>query len=162
VVATAAANRELDNWLELGSEYDRDFWFNEAARQGKPLLSKDATNPIKISENVNPLPLLKQLQRRFPLICRLAAKILAIPAANSFQERAFSFATWIDTEYRQRVNDDTFERNVMLKVNGPFLEQVGAMGADTAVLCDPQLQNQRLKAFYSGQLLGRLVRGTAP
>jgi len=141
--AAADARKELADWLQLSVD-----WSAEARRQGHDLkLPADSpANSLRIATVVDPLPLFLQLQTRFPLVSRLAAKILAIPAANSYQERFFSFATWIDTDYSQRVSAITFERNVLLKVNGGLMSEV----ANSDWLEQDDNLDQRLDAFHRG------------
>jgi hypothetical protein len=141
--AATDARKELADWLQLSVD-----WSAEALAQGHTLKlpSNSPANTLRIATVVDPLPLFLRLQTRFPLVSRLAAKILAIPAANSYQERLFSFATWIDTDYRQRVSDITFERNVLLKVNGGLMSDVG----NSNWLEQDDNLDLRLAAFHRG------------
>jgi hypothetical protein len=80
-------------------------------------------NPFAVARFVDPLLVCKSLEKKFKIISRLQKKYLAIPAANSFQERVFSMATYIDSVHRQLTNPSTFETNTLLKANSDFVEK---------------------------------------
>ena len=60
--------------------------------------------------------------RQFPTICLVAARILAKPDTNAYQERVFSRCTFVDQPLRQRMNPETFELRVLSKVNRNWIK----------------------------------------
>ncbi len=48
--------------------------------------------------------------------------LVALPSHNGFQERTFSACTWFDNPLRQSLEDERFEKAVLLAVNECFIE----------------------------------------
>ncbi len=53
----------------------------------------------------------------FPRVAMLAAIYLGKPYTNAFQERVFSFCSFIETDLRQRMKPQTFEMRALDKIN---------------------------------------------
>jgi hypothetical protein len=61
--------------------------------------------------------------RKYPLVSRLASRVLAKPDANSLQERVFSMASLIDSKLRQRLGEQKFESLCLLAFNKKFIRE---------------------------------------
>ena len=63
---------------------------------------------------------------RFSLLHPLAAKHLAKPFTNAFQEHVFSLGTWFDTALNQSLHHTGFEMRMLDKANHDFVSMEAA------------------------------------
>ncbi len=84
---------------------------------------QDCQSPYTVSKHVDSLKIWKRVQSDFPILKRLALKVLAVPDSNGFQERVFSFLRRIDIESRRCLSDDSLELDLILKANDKYLAE---------------------------------------
>ena len=60
----------------------------------------------------------------YPTLSQIAARYIAKPDSNGFQERVFSRCTVIDHPLRQRLKEENFEMSVLLSKNIDFIEEM--------------------------------------
>lgn len=114
-----AEDDELKRWLALKIDW------GEVIKRHNLGININECTWLDIAKVFDPLILFKEsLAKQFPIISRLALRILAIPSSNAFIERFFSGVTYIDTDHRQRVRAETLETNALLRVNYDFISEV--------------------------------------
>ena len=74
----------------------------------------------------------KEKEKEFPKLCKIALAVLAVPATTAPVERIFSQAGMSTGGKRDRLNDENFVREVMIRVNKWLLER---FQAETFVDC---------------------------
>jgi hypothetical protein len=72
-------------------------------------------------------------QMQHSLVKRIAARELAIPDANSLQERMFSFCKLVDGPRRQNLGNEKFEMLCLLAFNRDFINECKGLSLDTVV-----------------------------
>jgi hypothetical protein len=136
---------ELDQYFNL--EVD---WEEEATRQGVVLDVAVGRHPFRISKFIDPLQWWKRMAPKFPVVSRLALRVLATPAANVYQESVFSHATHVNSIHRRSASPVTMEMNVLLKVNDRFVMENMASDSEFAkVLVDEAALAERFAVQLS-------------
>jgi hypothetical protein len=141
--ATAPAVEEPDNefvrWKSIGQSLN---WVNIIQSQQVAQFRLDVRrlgSPYYLCTVVDSLKAWKDLLvAQFPVLHRIAIRVLPTPDANGFQERCFSSASTINTVLRQSLLSDTFEMKTLLKVNAEWIKRMenqgGAPVAERAVV----------------------------
>ncbi|CAM2722852.1 unnamed protein product [Rotaria socialis] len=129
-VASPAAKRSVTTTASNSSSYMTEFYMNEEYdddddSNGTHSSSKAAAHLIEIDmyqkygvdqttsepgEEVteyNPLSFWKKKHDSYPVLAKVAARILAVPATSAAVEREFSFTGNIITQKRARLSPDT-------------------------------------------------------
>ena len=139
---------ELNKYLALQID-----WVAEAkAQKAEPEvieLIRLKPNPSRIAQHVDPLIVWKRIEGNFPVIKRIARRVLATPASNAFQEGVFSAASYISNPYRRAMSAQSLEKNVLLKVNSKFINSaLSNEKTFAASLRDEQRMKIMLGAVY--------------
>jgi len=131
----------FDQWEKLGdrfsniiSEIDYPAFYHEIEKFEMNLDDLKSKFYIEIDEDVYQLYIDKEINKKFPMMCRLACSILSIPFSNADVERTFSQLSLIKTTRRNGLNNDTTEALVMSKI-----------GLDLINLEDPETINNLAK-----------------
>lgn len=124
VRAKMSLAKEMDDWMNLKID-----WLSLYP----DLHRKRTKNVFYMSKNIDPLDWWRnsENQARFPTIFNFACRILALPAANGFQERVFSRSRYIDTYLRQNLSERKFECLTLLAFNQEFLEEYVPFDTET-------------------------------
>jgi hypothetical protein len=98
--------------------------FEKLCKSANLVVAQPNENGQEICELLDPLPIWKSLEGSFPILSRLARRYLAIPESNSFQERVFSCASFLQSKLRLSAKYETVERNTLLRVNGATMAEL--------------------------------------
>jgi hypothetical protein len=63
-------------------------------------------------------------RERFPTIFLTACVYLAIPVTNCYQERVFSVCSMVDSDLRQNLKSEKFEKLCLLKWNRKYIDDI--------------------------------------
>ena len=72
---------------------------------------------LNVDEEVDPMEFWIENEKIHPSLCPLACDLLTIPASSAPVEKVFSTAGIITSGKRNRLNDQTLEREILLKKN---------------------------------------------
>ena len=81
------------------------------------------TSVISISENNNILTYWRNNEQRYPTLCTIVRKLLAIPASNTVVERLFSASKNIMRDKRTSFNEDTLHKLLFLKKKSAYFKR---------------------------------------
>ena len=113
---------ELEKWKNLSLNWELIIQHQQGTDfviQTSRLLS-----PYYLSNVVDSLQVWRtHLLPQFPVLHRIALRVLATPDSNGFQERVFSLASTINSVRRMSLLPESFEQLTLLKVNDKYETQ---------------------------------------
>jgi hypothetical protein len=117
------AQDELASWLAFKIDWREEFILQNPGKDVSPPQSKFWTNPLDLSKHINTLLVWKRHEASFPVLKRIALRVLAVPESNGFQERVFSFLRQIDSAYRRKLTDENLELDLLLRANVDWISK---------------------------------------
>ena len=122
LISIDADMEELEKWKNLSLNWEMII----QQQQGTDFViqTNRILSPYYLSNVVDSLQLWRtHLVPQFPVLHRIALRVLATPDSNGFQERVFSHASTINSVRRMSLVPESFEQLILLKVNDKYKTQ---------------------------------------
>ena len=129
---------ELEKWKNLSKYIDWEQIIRQQQGEDFVIQRMGLKSPYYLSKAVDSLKVWKtHLVQQFPVLHRIALRVLATPDSNGFQERVFSHASTINSVRRMSLLPESFEQQTLLKVNHQWHdsgESASSASSDTIVI----------------------------